>query len=195
MSISKVDICNLGILATGDKTQINSLTEDSTNARLCSKFYPMVLDALLRSHPWNCAIARKVITPLAEAPVSDYDVQYQWPVNPYCLRVLWVGEDRDDPPIVWEPEGRKILTNAGKNIKIRFIKRITDTNEFDALLVDALVLKLAIKLAMPLTNKPEVKKALVEELETLALPDARTIDAQERSQQTMRQTQWNRSRY
>lgn len=176
---SEVDICNLALYAIGEDDRIDSLTEDSKNARFCNLFYVPVRDAVLRSHPWNCAIHRRIITPLSETPVSDYDYQYQLPVNPYCLRVLQVGEKDDS--IEWVIEGRRILTNEGTNIKIKFIKRITDTNEFDPLLIDVISIKLGIKLVMPLANDKSLVDSLIKELELITLPLARTIDAQEAS--------------
>lgn len=192
---SEVDICNMAILQCGaQNTRIISLTEDSDNARLCSQFYPIVRDAMLRSHPWNCAIHRRTITVLSETPVADYDYQYQMPANPWCLRVLQVGERLDNPPIEWRPEGRKILCDEGTSIKLAYIKRITDTNDFDALLVDAITLKLAIKLAMPLTSNPQIKAELIKELEFMTLPEARTIDGQESSGDVLENTGWEDAR-
>ena len=91
MSLSETQICNMGILKTGSKVTISALTEDSDNARLCNTFWGPVRDAVLRSHPWNCAIHRTTITAMSDTPDSDWDYQYQLPVNPYCLRILQVG--------------------------------------------------------------------------------------------------------
>lgn len=183
MAVSEVDICNMALLKIGAKPRINSLTEDTENARLCNTFYPHVRDALLRGHPWNCAIERKQITALATAPIADYDNQYQLPTNPWCLRILEVGT-RNQQPIRWTVEGRKLLADLGSP-KIVYIKRITDTNEFDASLVDALVLKLAMKIAGSLTSSTKTAKDLLEEYELISLPDAKSTDGQEQSVQAM----------
>lgn len=176
---SEVDICNMALLGVGAKPKISSLTEDSDNARLARQFYGPVRDAVLRSHIWNCAIERpsSSITPLSTSPDTDYDYQYQLPVNPYCLRVLQVGE-LEDQPKTWVVEGRKLLCNDSTT-KIVYIKRITDTNEFDPLLVDAIVNRLQIKFAFPITNKRDLVKDLINEYELITAPLARTIDAQE----------------
>lgn len=179
MAITEVDICNQALGKVGAKPPITSLKEDSENARLCNTFYASVRDAVLRSHPWNCAIKRTTITKLSEAPDFDYDNQFQLPTNPWCLRILQVGTF-DNQPIKWRVEGRRLLTNESST-PIVYIKRITDTNEFDALLVDVLVLKLAIKLSMPLTSDPRIQKGLIDELEGISLPEARSIDGQESS--------------
>lgn len=193
MPISETDICNQAIMKVGAKPLIATLTEDSDNARICNTFYAPVRDAVLRSHPWNCAIHRTTITALSDAPDSDWDHQYQLPTNPWCLRVLQVGT-LEDQPTRWAVEGRRLLTDENSP-PIVYIKRITDTNEFDPLLIDAFVLKLAIKLSMPLTSDPRIQKGLIDELEGISLPEARSIDGQESSVQQIQTTTWTDARF
>ncbi|KKN16570.1 hypothetical protein LCGC14_0974500 [marine sediment metagenome] len=193
MSVSETDICNMALMKIGAKPLIASLSEDSDNARLCNTFYAAVRDAVLRSHPWNCALHRKTITALSTAPDSDWDNQYQLPTNPWCLRILQVGKLADQPTR-WTIEGRRLLTDEDSP-PIVYVKRITDTNEFDALLIDAFVLKLAIKLAMPASCDKRIAKNLIDELESISLPEARSIDGQEASVQTIQIDTWNDVRF
>ncbi len=193
MPVSETDIANMALAAAGAKPPIVTLTEDSDNARVCNRFFAAVRDAVLRAHPWNCAIHRKAITALATAPISDYDNQFQLPANPWCLRILQVGEIADQP-VKWRVEGRRLLTNDS-SVKIVYIKRITDTNEFDALLLDAFVLKLARKIVMPLTQSADMAKGLTIELEEISLPEARSIDGQESSVQQIVTRTWKDSRF
>lgn len=190
---SEVEICNMALLKVGAKPAIQSLTEDTDNARLCNTFYPKVRDALLRSHPWNCAIHRKTVTALSEVPDSDWDHFYQLPTNPWCLRILQVGA-RLDQPIPWTIEGRRLLTNENSP-PIVYVKRITDTNEFDPMLEDALVLKLAMKIAMPLSANQNLINGLIKEIEEISLPEARSIDGQEQSVQSMQVETFTQSRF
>ena len=193
MAVSEVDICNMGLLEVGAKPKIASLTEDSDNARLCNQFYAPVRDAVLRGHLWNCAIHRTTVTALVDAPDSDYDHQYQLPTNPYCLRLLQVG-DSDHQPTIWRVEGRKFLTNEDSP-PIVYIKRITDTNEFDPLLVDAISIRLAIKFATSVTNSRKMTADLIEQYERITLPLARTIDAQETSGDAFITEDWQTARW
>ena len=190
---SEIDIANMALLKVGAKPKIFAFTDDSDNARHCSQFYGPVRDAVLRGHPWNCAIHRKTMTPLADAPDSDWDYQYQLPVNPYCLRVLQAGLAKDQP-IEWRVEGRRLMCNES-SLPIVYIKRITDTSGFEPLLVDAITVSLAIKLALPLSGNPQLVDALVKELELIILPLARSIDGQESSTQTFITESWLGSRY
>ena len=96
---SETDIVNMALLGIGAKPKITSLSEDSDNARLARAFYQPVVDSVLRSHIWNCAIERpsSSLTALSEAPDTDYDYQFQLPASPWCLRLLKVGTDDDQP--------------------------------------------------------------------------------------------------
>lgn len=192
---SEVDICNMGLLYVGAKPKITSLTEDSDNARLARTFYYTVRDAVLRSHIWNCAVHRpsSSLTPLSVSPDTDYDYQYNLPSNPWCLRLLQVGE-LEDQPTNWKVEGRRFLYNES-SAKVVYIKRITDTNEFDPLLVEAISNRLAIKFAMPLTNKRDLVSSLIEEYEKITAPLARTIDAQESCHEEIVTEDWLTERY
>lgn len=187
---SETDICNMALLGVGAKPKIASLLEDSDNGRLAQQFYQSVVDSVLRSHIWNCAIERPAssLTPLATGPDTDYDYYYQLPVNPYCLRLLQVGE-KDDQPTDWKVEGRKFLYNSS-TAKVVYIKRIVDPNEFDPLLVDAIVNRLQIKFAMPLSNNRKIVEDLIKEYELITAPIARTVDAQESSHQEMVTEDW-----
>lgn len=193
MPISETDICNLALFAIGAKPKIDRIGEDSDNARFCNQFFWPVVDAMLRSHIWNCAIHRKTITPLVATPDSDWNYQYQLPSNPHCLRVLQVGELAEQP-VEWVVEERRLLCNKS-TVKLKYIKRITDTNEFDPLLVDAVATKLAIKLAMPISQSPKLVDSLIKELELITLPLARTVDGQEGSTQSLIVETWESSRY
>ena len=193
MSVSEVDICNMGLLGVGAKPKIVRLGEDSDNGRLCNQFYASVRDAVLRGHLWNCATHQKIITALVDEPVMNYDHQYQLPTNPWCLRVLQVGMD-DDQPTRWKVLGRRLLTDEDSP-PIEYIKRITDTNEFDALLVDAISIRLSIKFATPLTNSRKMTTDLIEEYERITLPLARTIDGQESSGDVFVTEDWQTARW
>lgn len=183
----------MALMKCGAKPLISSLSELSPNGRVCNLFYGAVRDAVLRSHPWNCALHRTTITALVAAPDSDWDHQYQLPTNPYCLRMLQVGT-LEDQPTRWTIEGRRLLTNENSP-PIVYVKRITDTNEFDSLLIDALILKLAIKIAMPVSTDARIVKGLIDELESISLPESRSVDGQEQSVQMIQTSTFIDSRY
>lgn len=188
MSVSEVEICNMALAKLGVTTRINSLEEDG-HAVYCKLFWPHVRDAVLRSHPWNCARGRRSLTPLSATPDFEYDYQYQLPVNPYCLRAYTLY----DTDTKWRVEGRLLLCDDD-TVDLMYIKRVTDPSEYDPMLVDVLVLKMALKIAGPVTGGNKMNEGLIKELEGISLPEARSIDAHESSLQELETTTWSDAR-
>lgn len=149
-AISEVSIASSALRRIGDDP-ITSLSDDSERARLMNALYETTRDAVLRAHRWNCATARASLPALATAPAWEYERQFALPNNPYCLRVLTTeAYDVDKTPFVIE--GRNILTDAAAPLKIKFIARVTDPTQYDALLVEALIARLAAEAAYAITG-------------------------------------------
>ena len=83
-------------------------------------------------------------------------------------------------PGAWEIEGRNLLTNEAPT-KIRYVAQITDCNLFDAIFVEALALKLAAKIALPINGSAEMAEQFLMEYEKVVVSRARRTDAFEGS--------------
>ena len=127
---SVVDICN-GALNQLGATTILSLTEDSKNARLCNQRYTQVRDSVFRSHPWNCLQKRIELAADTTAPAWGFSYAYTLPSD--CLRLLRILDYDSN----YKVEGRKILSNTS-SMKILYVARVTDPNEYDELLRETL---------------------------------------------------------
>ena len=127
---SDVDIANSALNNLG-ASNINSLTEDSVAARICNQRYAFVRDAVFRAHPWNCLITRASLAQNSTAPTWQYTYAFSLPTDPYCLRVLRV-EDLDTD---YKVEGRTIASD-NSTMKIKYVGRITDPNQYDMLLIE-----------------------------------------------------------
>ena len=55
MATSVIEICNNALVDLGEEP-ITSLADNTKAARLCNQRWPAVRDAVLRAHPWNCAV-------------------------------------------------------------------------------------------------------------------------------------------
>jgi len=175
MASSSIEICNQALLLLGDKT-IADFNEDSTAAKLCSSLYPLTRDAVLRLHPWNCAIKRVKLAPKLQTPEYGYGNAFTLPTD--LLRLLSIDGLTD-----YKIEGREVLSDSN-SISIRYIYRNENVNEYDALLVDAISAYLAYKLAYPITKSSAVRdemKAIFGDLLKLA----KSVDAQEEPQDTI----------
>ena len=167
---SVVDICN-GALNQLGGTTILSLTEDSKNARICNARYTQVRDALFRTHPWNCLQLRASLAKDATAPAWGFSSAFTLPAD--CLRLLYIVDFDSN----YKVEGRKILSNTS-SMKILYISRITDPNEYDELLRETLSANLAADIAYNITSSNPVAQNMYT-LYQDKLRDARFVDSTE----------------
>lgn len=160
-------------LARCGASPITSLDDSSEKARLALDYYEPTVQMLLRKHPWNFAIRRVELAKETQAPLNEWLAQYALPSDPYCLRVLQVNDGYDDFII----EGRKILTDAVA-VKLRYVARVNES-EFDQIFVRCLALELAAAMSYRLTLSDSQRGQILQELNQIALPDARNADAME----------------
>ena len=167
---SVVGICN-GALNQLGATTILSLTEDSKNARLCNSRYDQVRDALFRTHPWNCLQKRIELALDASAPTWGFKYSYTLPAD--CLRLLRIL----DYDTNYKVEGRKVLSNS-ETMKILYVSRVTDPNEYDELLRETISASLGADIAFGVTSNNQTAKNMYELFKD-KLRDARFVDSTE----------------
>jgi hypothetical protein len=184
---SSVDICNRALSRVGE-ARITSLTDDSKQARACNGAYTLIRDEVLRAHPWNAAITRAKLAKLADDPAFGYDAQYQLPAD--CLRVVEVY----DTTLPWVVEGRKLLSDEGTPLSIRYVRREEDPNQWDALLVSAVAARLAVELCEELTQSNTKRQIATQEYEGI-MRLARKADGQESSPMPFEEDAWINARY
>jgi len=172
MATSEVQVCSNALLLLGADT-INSFDDETDRAKLVSNLWPNSLDAILRSHPWNCAITRAALAPDDSAPAFEWPYQFTLPGD--CLRILSIGEQGENPE--YRPEGRKILYDESV-LKLRYIYRNSDVPSWDALLVQAAEAYMAMTCAYPITKSAAMFDAMTK-LWDLKLRLARNVDGQE----------------
>jgi hypothetical protein len=168
---TEVQICNLALTSVGANT-IVSLGDNTNEARLCTIFYPLYRDYLLRLHPWNFAQVRTSLPKLAAAPAFGFDSQFQLPAD--CCRVTETDLTVHDE---WRVEGRTFVCNVDK-VNIVYTKYLVDPSLFDSLFTITLAFLLAWKLSKVLTGKGNFTNALhAEYLEHLGI--AQSVDGME----------------
>ena len=167
---STVDICNRALNQLG-ATTILSLTEDSKNARLCNSRYTQVRDAVFRSHPWNCLQERLELAQSTTTPAWGYSFKYDLPGD--CLRLLRILDYDSDHKV----EGRSILSN-NSSMKILYISRVTDPNQYDENLRETLSAALAADIAYAITSNNTTQQNMLA-LYQEKLRDARFVDSTE----------------
>jgi len=179
---SKVDLANEALLMLGANS-ITSFTDNDSNAVLANRFFEGERDAVLRSHRWNCSIVTTNLAALTTTPIINWLYKFTLPTDPYCLRVLDVRTVTGDIKLDHEIQGRELLTEES-TVDITYIQRLEDTTLFDALLYQALVFRMAWKMAFPITRSHTVMSQMGTMYEAV-VREARTIDSQEGTPETI----------
>jgi hypothetical protein len=169
---SIVQICNIALSNIGEQ-RISALTDNTERARLCNLRFEDCRDAVLRSYPWKCAVARSALASTTTAPAWGFAFQYVLPSD--CLRVLDI-EEFNQP---YEIEGKFIVTDA-TSVKLKYIQRVEDPNQFDSLLIQAVALKLASELAESVSGRADLRDRMLSKY-LQVISEARGVDATERS--------------
>lgn len=179
---SVVDICNRALSKIG-AARVTAITD----SKPCNSAYEAVRDRVFRAYPWNCLMERAQLAPLSTDPVYEYDYQYQIPSD--CNRVIEV-----DTPYQWVVEGRKILTDEGDVLNIRYQKKETDPAKYDSILIEALAARLAFEICEEITQS-NTKKELAFNDYVDILREAKRADAQEQGPNKLKESDWVTARY
>ena len=173
---SEIDICNLalGNIRAGS---INSLTENSQQAKQCALRYPILRDQMLQDSPWQFAGAVKPLA-LLVADLFDWAYTYSYPVD--CFRINRLvpnfeginAENRtsglyypyrdggmtgayNGPVIgykIFNLNGTKVIGCNYSDMRIDYRVKITDTNLFSSNFTLALSHLLAAEMAIPIVG-------------------------------------------
>ncbi len=157
--MSETQICNLALAELG-AAQITSLTDNTTEAKLCALWYEPARDAVLHDGVWSFATARAALVADATAPSWGYSTRFLLPNN--TLHVFEVYDDPEDPqPTIhrWEVEGDYLLADR-ETVWIRYVQRIEDVTRFRPLFTQALVYRLAAELAVPIVQSRALKDGM-----------------------------------
>lgn len=166
---SQVSIINTALGRLGANS-ITSLTDNSAEQILAVNAWDIVRQEVLRTHPWNFAIADIELNQIAGAPEFEYKFAYQLPSN--CLRLLQVYGDP-----VFKLQGKRILTDQSV-VKIKYVYDVTDTTLWDASFTDVIAQRLATELAYALTKSQTTADSMFQIYER-KLRTAKHIDANE----------------
>jgi hypothetical protein len=141
-------ICNLALARLGD-SRIANLNDATAQAQYCNLFYTQTVEELQAEFDWQFC-RKQVNLTSGTAPLTGYSIQYALPAD--FIRAIRLGSiDASENFGTWEIVGTNLHTN-----------NITTTTSFPAIFVEALSMKLAAVLAMPLTGSKDLFKQCVE---------------------------------
>lgn len=169
---SETGIANRALQRLGTSNRILGLSDDTRNGRACNACYQPLRDAELRKHYWN--FAKKDTGPMAPdatAPLDpNYGYQYTLPSD-FLRLVKQKGEGQD-----WLIQGRKLLTNDGNVLYVKYIAKITDPNLFDPLFCEMLSMKMAHAMCEEITQSTSKQAGIMIDYED-AKREARMANA------------------
>lgn len=146
---TRVDICNQALKNIGETRIIESLTEDTTAAKLCNRYYPIVLRLLLEEFPWKFATKT---TPLVATTNtrSDLDWQYAYTLPVNFLGVVGLGPDSGGAYVAEETEydieGRVLYCNLS-SLTLRYTTVSPDPADYSQHFTNAFSHRLAAEIA------------------------------------------------
>lgn len=156
VALTPVDIANmaLGILV---EAPIDSLDDNTKAGRLLNLHYETTRQSELIKQSWAFAVFRVELDHDDDAPTSD-EYRYGYAIPEDALRVLPLTDNGEASGmrVPFKQEGSLILTNYSGPRIVRYIGNMTDPADWDPLFIEALAARLAMKIAMPLTNKTSV---------------------------------------
>jgi hypothetical protein len=177
--MSEVSICNHALSLIG-VDPITALTDDTKQAGLCNRLYPILRDQVLEARTWTFATGRAKLLPDATPPEWGYAQQFLVPSD--WLRTLRVyynppvgSNDNWVNPPEWNKEGRYILANNNV-VYVKYTKQITDTSIFSPSFAVCLAYRLAADMAIPLTENRSLMNDMVSGY-SVQLVSAGSIDA------------------
>ena len=109
----------------------------------------------------------------SDSPAFGFTNQFTLPTDPYCLRVLRL----DYLDIDFLVEGRKIHCDED-TLNLVYVARVTDPNEWDQLLIEAIAARLAADTAYALVQSTSLMTTM-HQLYEAKLSEARFVDATE----------------
>jgi hypothetical protein len=192
---SQTAICNRALTKLG-AARILTITDDVKAARELNSMWDIVRDAELRRNLWNFAMARASLAALADAPAWGFTYQFQLPSD--FVRIVQVGEFyyissltdyRTMPEAPFQVEGLRLLTDYTAPLKIRYVQRIEDTAQWDALFVEAFASRLAYECCEAITQSSTKKEEVWMDYKQ-AIREAKLVDAIENPPEPLPDDAW-----
>jgi hypothetical protein len=167
--VNRSQICKQAIMRLGSIDTLKGQPMVFANS-----FYDHTLEELLADAPW--AFAKKQVTLLVgTAPTQGYTKKYTLPTD--VIQVLRVNNiDTTENFGQWEIMGGFLHTDIGAPIIIDYTAHITDVAEFPAPFIEALIARIASKIALPLTGSGDLVAAMTTvAMETMQRPSVKIL--------------------
>lgn len=153
-----ISIVNAALGELGE-SPLDSFDAQTPVAQLCRTHFADARDATLELAHWHFATFYAVTQRSATTPAFRWQYQYHLPTQPYCLTVI---ETDRGIGTRWEVgadarEGRVLFSNE-LDVKIAYVGRVENLNQWSSLALQVLIKVLASKLAKALTGQTSLEQ-------------------------------------
>lgn len=193
MALSEVSIVNLALTLLG-QDRVISTSDDVESARVMRSLWDGTRDSVMAGHPWKFAIKRTELAALAAAPAFGWAREFAIPEE--CLRLVQVGDDwafYQTDIATFALEGGSILTDEAAPLRVRYVRRITNTGLWPPLFCRVVSLQLALDACEKLTNSSAKMDRLAANY-TAAIREAKRQNAIERPPLRADRSDWIEAR-
>lgn len=143
MAYTQSEICNMALSNLGLDNNVTDINDPTTQTeKIFAQFYQLVLNKTLKRERPQFAIYDETLPPTEFA-----DGSYHYMVPSYALEVLRI----DDQTQGWTVEHGEImlidniaLSQSGSNLKIKYVRALTDTGLFPEEFVELFAWELAM---------------------------------------------------
>lgn len=167
--VNRSQICKQAIMRLGSIDTLKGQPMVFANS-----FYDHTLEELLSDAPWAFA-KRQAALIVATAPSQGFTKKYTLPTD--VIQVLRVNNiDTTENFGQWEIMGGFLHTDIGAPIVIDYTSQQTDVTLFPAPFIEALIARIASKIAIPLTGSGDLGSAMATvAMETMQRPSVKIL--------------------
>ena len=171
MSITGTTVVNMALARIGE-APVASLDEGTSAASAAALVYDTIRRSVIQSYPWSFATKTARLARLALTP-PDFSFAYDLPNK--CLQAIRLQKPRGAHPSQDEPtflvrEGM-LCTDAPVAI-LEYVEDVEDPNFWEPRFLEAMVIRLAAELAMPVGAKAELAVRYRQEYEEIVRQSA-----------------------
>jgi len=182
--LGATEICNMALARIGggdEEESIVSIGQVSKTAAWCRRFYSHCRDYVLKRANFHEASSYgdlgAALTGSSIPEAAEWEYVFNLPSD-YVAMMKQTSEDDHEQAYNYRISQGKLFTNDLTNSDedsayIEYIARNVDASTYGPTLVEAIVVFLASKLAGPIAKNDQWGQSLLQEFETVALPNAK----------------------
>lgn len=192
-SVANMSLARFGAIRIADFDDPN---ETGTSLIYCRLFFDQTAKALMRSHWWRFARHRKQLSQDTNTPDFQWTYAYHLPSD--FLRHILIYDGSDMPQgrtyVSYELEGQRLLIDESE-VYMKYVRWVNDVGLWDPLFIEVMVLQLAQKLCVPLSQDMKIKADIDNSLVPL-MSKVRAMDRNEAENVGRDELKtWNDARY